>query len=90
MFSKETSATAQQYWCRDENETRFILTQIKELEQSGSFITYEEAFVIVGSPEQPDQCLIYFFTNIGCPGSFMCEINPENITLAYMEENIEK
>lgn len=89
LFKKNTKATAQQYWCVDENETRFILTQIEETIKPGVIVKYEEAFIIISSPSHPSQCLIYFFTNVGCPGSFLCEINPQNMTLLYMEENHE-
>lgn len=90
MFSKQTEAIAQQYWCTDENETRFILTQIEEKIPGDKLKTihYEEAFVIVGSPEQPGKCLIYYFTNFGCPSSFIYDkITPKNITLSYLNEN---
>jgi hypothetical protein len=90
LFLKQTEAVAQQYWCTDENETRFILTQIEEKlpGSKNKTVHYEEAFVIVGSPEQPGKSLIYYFTDFGCPSSFIYDkITPKNITLSYLNEN---
>ena len=89
IFNVPTKAKAQQYWCTDENETRFILTHIEEKVPGTKQLNhYEEAFVIVGSPEQLGKCLIYYYTDCGCPSSFIYDqINPENITLTYFHEN---
>lgn len=67
------------------------MTQIEEKIPARKLtMLYEEAFVIVGSPSHPGQSLIYFFTNVGCPGSFIYDkINPKNITLSYLAENDE-
>ena len=88
MYKNPSDAKAEQYWCIDDNETRFILTQIEEKPpKSKESIIYEEAFVIISSPSQPGKCLIYFFTNLGCPGSFIYEnISPKNMTISYLNE----
>lgn len=64
------------------------MTQIEEkLGPKGPKIRYEEAFVIISTLAQPGKSLIYFFTDAGCPGSFIYEkISPKNMTLTYLAE----
>ena len=84
MNQKPTQAKAQQYWCISNNDTKFIFTQIEEMTDKKS-VKYEEAFVIINIPYQADKCMVYFFTNLGCPDGFVYE----NITLMSIKEHNE-